>query len=68
MIIEITEETANAIVLIENRYYFDLFKEIRTLEKEEYIMRDAIFEIAKEIKLRGVTKWKSKYFFQMATR
>ncbi len=56
MIIEITEETANAIVLIENRYYFDLFKEIRTLEKEEYIMRDAIFEIAKEIKLRGVTK------------
>ena len=68
MTITITKETAEAILLIEDRYYFDLFKDIRTSENEEYRMRDAIFEIAKEITLKGVKRWRLKCFCRMATR
>ncbi len=53
MQIEITAETAKAILIIENRYYFDLFKPIRSKVSEEYQMRDAIFALASEIKLQG---------------
>ena len=50
MKIEITKDIADAILKIEDRYYFDLFKSIRTNEEEEYKFRDAIIAIAKEIK------------------
>ena len=50
MQIEITAETAKAILLIEDRYYFDLFEQIRTQVSEEYQMRNAIIEIANKIK------------------
>ena len=53
IIISIGKETAGAILKIDERYYFDLFKEIRTSEDEEYQFRDAIKEIAKQIKERG---------------
>ena len=51
--ISISKEAAEAIQMINDRYYFDLFKEIRTSEDEEYQFRDAIIEIAKQIKKRG---------------
>ncbi len=54
MKISITYETAKAILLIEDRYYFDLFEQIRTQVSEEYQMRNAIIEIAQEIKEQGV--------------
>jgi len=50
MQIEITEQTANAIEKLHDRYFFDLFRPIRTSEDEEYQFRDAIAEIAKELK------------------
>jgi len=50
MQIEITEQTAEAIKKLHDRYFFDLFRQIRTSEDEEYKFRDAIAEIAKEIK------------------
>ena len=50
MQINITDETAKAILLLDDRYYFDLFKSIRTDIEEEYIIRDAINAIAKEIR------------------
>ena len=56
MTITIKKETAEAILLIEDRYYFDLFKGIRTSKDEEYRMRDAIFEISKEITLKGIKR------------
>jgi len=49
MQIEISEQTAQAIQKLNNRYFFDLFKPIRTSEDEEYQFRDAIAAIAKEI-------------------
>jgi len=48
--ISIGKETAGAITKIDERYYFDLFKEIRINEEEEYQFRDAIAEVAKQIK------------------
>ena len=48
--ITISEDTAEAIQKIDNRYFFDLFQDIRTSENEEYQFRDAIAEIAKQIK------------------
>lgn len=51
--ITISKETAEALLKIDERYYFDLFKEIRTSEDEEYQFRDAIAELAKQIKERG---------------
>ena len=56
MQIEITEETAKAILMIEDRYYFDLFEQIRTQVSEEYQMRNAIIEIAQEIRDPGVKR------------
>ena len=56
MQIEITPETAKAILLIEDRYYFDLFESIRQQVSEEYDMRNAIIEIAEEIKVQGVLR------------
>ena len=50
MQINITDKTAKAIILLDDRYYFDLFKSIRADIEEEYIVRDAINAIAKEIK------------------
>lgn len=50
MQINITDQTAKAITLLDDRYYFDLFKSIRTDIEEEYIIRDAINAIAKEIR------------------
>jgi len=49
MKIKITEETAKNLLKIYDRYYFNLFKEIRTSEEEEYEIRNAIDEIAREI-------------------
>ena len=50
MQINITDETAKAILLLDDRYYFDLFKSIRADIEEEHIIRDAINAIAKEIR------------------
>ena len=49
MKIEITKRTADAILKINDRYYFDLFKSIRVSEDEEYQFREAVQQIAKEI-------------------
>ena len=56
MQIEITEETAKAILMIEDRYYFDLFKNIREYQEQEYQFRDAIITIASEIKQQEVKR------------
>ena len=56
MQIEITPETAKAILLIEDRYYFDLFKNIREYQEQEYQFRDAIITIASEIKQQEVKR------------
>jgi hypothetical protein len=50
MKVEISKEVAEAIIKISDRYYFDLFKQIRVSEDEEYQFRDAIIELAKQIK------------------
>jgi len=49
MQIEITEQTANAIEKLHDRYFFDLFRPIRISEDEEYQFREAISEIVKEL-------------------
>jgi len=60
--ITISEETASAILKIEDRYYFDLFKTIRMSKAEEYQFREAIVEIAKQIKQsHGVILHREKY-------
>lgn len=51
--ITISKETAEALLKIEERYYFDLFKEIRVSKDEEHRFRDAIIAIVKQIKERG---------------
>ena len=48
--IEIDKETADAILLLEERYFFNLFKQISKNEEEEYKFRDAIVSIAEKIK------------------
>ena len=48
--ITISEDTAKAILKIDNRYFFDLFQDIRTSEAEEYQFRDSISEVAEQIK------------------
>ncbi len=50
MKIEIDSVTAEAILKIDDRYFFDLFKEIRVNEDEEFEFRDAISAIAQKIK------------------
>ena len=50
MTIEISIGTADAILKLDERYYFDLFKNIRSGTDEEYQIRDAIAELATEIK------------------
>ncbi len=59
MQINITEETAEAILMLDDRYYFDLFKSIRTDINEEYIIRNAITALADEAK-EQIKKRKSK--------
>ena len=49
MTIDISNEAADAILKINERYVFDLFKEIRVSEEEEYRFRDAMAEIAETI-------------------
>ncbi len=49
MKIEITKETAEAILKINDRYFFGLFKEIVTSEDEECQLRNAITELVREI-------------------
>ena len=49
MQIEITDQTAEALKKLNNRYFFDLFKPVRTSEEEEYQFRDAIEAIVKEL-------------------
>jgi hypothetical protein len=48
MKIEITGQTAKAILKLYNRYYFGLFEKIAT-EKEEYELRDALSQVVSEI-------------------
>lgn len=48
--ITISNKVAKAILKIEDRYYFDLFEGIRTQVSDEYEFRDAIIEIANQIK------------------
>ena len=50
MQIEITENTAEAMLKLDDRYFFDLFVMICTNENEEYQFRSAIAEIANQIK------------------
>ena len=59
MQINITEETAEAILMLDDRYYFDLFKSVRTDINEEYIIRNAITALADEVK-EQIKKRKSK--------
>jgi hypothetical protein len=57
MTINITQQTAEALIKLDKRYFFDLFKPIRENEDEEYKYRDAINEVAQKIKhTRRVTK------------
>ncbi len=48
--IEIDKETADAILLLEERYFFNLFNQICKNKEEEYKFRDAILSIAEKIK------------------
>ena len=48
--IEIDKETADAILLLEDRYFFNLFNQICKNKEEEYKFRDAILSIAEKIK------------------
>ena len=50
MKIELSENEIEAIMNINNRYYFGLFNEIVKNENEEYLLRDAIISIDKKIK------------------
>ncbi len=50
MQIEITEKTAEAMLKLDDRYFWDLFVMICTNENEEYQFRNAIAEIANQIK------------------
>jgi len=54
--ITINKKTADAILKIEDRYYFDLFEGIRDQVSDEYHFRNAIEEIANKIK-RKLRKW-----------
>ena len=50
MTIDISNEAVDAILKINERYFFDLFKDISVSEEEEYRFRDAVAEIAETIK------------------
>jgi len=49
LIIEIDTNTAKALSKLNARYFFDLFKPVRTNEDEEYQYRDALQSIADAI-------------------
>lgn len=49
MKIEVSEEAAEAIELLWDRYYFGLFQDVTRDESEEYQMRNAIKELADKI-------------------
>jgi len=49
MRIEITKETAEALIKLHNRYFFNLFKPICLSENEEYQLRNAIIQVVEEI-------------------
>ena len=48
--IQITTDTARTIVKLQERYFFGLFQEVSTSEEEEYQLRDALDDLAKQIK------------------
>jgi len=50
MKIEITKETAETMLKMNDRYFFDMFVMICTNDNEEYQFRNAIAEIADQIK------------------
>jgi len=50
MIINIDETTAEAILILDERYIFELYQAICKDEEEEYLFRNAINYIAEEIK------------------
>jgi len=45
----LTEKEYDAVLKINARYYFDLFKEIRADEEEEFAFRDALNAISQKI-------------------
>jgi len=50
MIINIDETTAEAMLILDERYIFELYQAICKDEEEEYLFRNAINYIAEEIK------------------
>lgn len=46
----LSKEEYQTLLKINERYYFDLFKEIRENEEEEFQMRDSLYAIAKTLK------------------
>jgi len=62
MKIEITKETAEAILKLNDRYFFGLFKEIVTSEDEEYQLRNAITELVREIKIPNGTSVQNGHY------
>ena len=47
--ITLTDEELEAFLILNKRYYFGLFKEVVKDENEEYILRDTIISIAKQL-------------------
>ncbi|WP_188109959.1 hypothetical protein [Sulfurimonas hydrogeniphila] len=47
--ITVTDKTAEAINILNDRYYFGLFEHLTANSEEEYLFRDAIEKIAKSI-------------------
>ena len=48
--IKIDKKTIDAILMLNNRYYFNLFESIRNNIEEEHELRDAIDNIATKIR------------------
>jgi len=51
MQIEITQEQAEQIEKLADRYYFGLFQDVTRNEQEEYEIRDAILQLADKIEV-----------------
>ena len=47
--INLNQKEADALVVIANRYYFDLFEQIRETKEEEFLFRDVLLTVAKQI-------------------
>lgn len=50
MVININATTAEAILLLDERYFFELYEAICKDREEEYLFRNAINQIADEVK------------------